>query len=148
MAGVFNGKDLNDWTVKVTGQPLGQDKHHLRDQRHSWVRYDQYAAFDNQFGHLYNQLAHYELLVEYRFVGEQLRGGSDWASMQQWGHAALRTASMSVDQDFPDSVEAHSLGGLGNNKPRPTGSVCTPGTEVMLDDALAPHHCSYSSSAT
>ena len=150
---LFNGEDLNDWTVKITGQPLGQDKHQTFRVSNGIleVRYDQYTAFDNQFGHLFfNQpFAHYELLVEYRFVGEQLRGGPGWATRNSGVMLhAQEPASMSVDQDFPDSVEAQFLGGFSDNQPRPTGNVCTPGTEVMLDDALAPHHCSYSSSAT
>ena len=150
---LFNGKDLSDWTVKITGQPLGQDKYQTFRISNGIleVRYDQYAAFDNQFGHLfYSQpFAHYELLVEYRFVGEQLRGGPGWAKRNSGVMLhAQEPASMSVDQDFPDSVEAQFLGGFSDNQPRPTGNVCTPGTEVMLDDALAPHHCSYSSSAT
>ncbi|GIR63924.1 MAG: hypothetical protein CM15mP68_5900 [Pseudomonadota bacterium] len=144
---------MNDWTVKITGQPLGQDKHQTFRVSNGIleVRYDQYTAFDNQFGHLFfNQpFAHYELLVEYRFVGEQLRGGPGWATRNSGVMLhAQEPASMSVDQDFPDSVEAQFLGGFSDNQPRPTGNVCTPGTEVMLDDALAPHHCSYSSSAT
>ena len=52
---LFNGKDLSDWTVKVTGQPLGQDKYQTFRVSNGIleVRYDQYAAFDNQFGHLF-----------------------------------------------------------------------------------------------
>ena len=52
---LFNGEDLNDWTVKITGQPLGQDKHRTFRVSNGIleVRYDQYTAFDNQFGHLF-----------------------------------------------------------------------------------------------
>ena len=72
-----NGEDLNDWTVKITGQPLGQDKHRTFRVSNGIleVRYDQYTAFDNQFGIFFNQpFAHYELLVV-QHIGEQLRGG-------------------------------------------------------------------------
>src|SRR5690242_20520169 len=35
------------------------------------------------------------------------------------------------EQDWPISVEMQLLAGLGDGKPRPTGNMCSPGTEVM-----------------
>ena len=55
---------------------------------------------------------------------------------------------MTVGQDFPHSIEAQLLGGLSDNKQRPTGNVCTPGTDIMLAEGMAKQHCSYSSSDT
>ena len=61
---------------------------------------------------------------------------------------AQNPTTMALDQDFPVSIEAQFLGGLSDNKRRPTGNVCTPGTDIVLGDSLANQHCSYSSSAT
>jgi len=55
---------------------------------------------------------------------------------------------MTLLQDFPISIEAQFLGGLGDGKPRPTLSVCTPGTEVVYHGSLLPVHCQNSTSKT
>ena len=150
---LFNGKDLNDWTVKIAGQAAGEDKYQTFRVENGLikVRYDRYEQFANQFGHLFFQqpFSRYELLVEYRFVGSQLEGGPAWARRNSGVMLhAQDPATMALNQDFPDSIEAQFLGGLGDNKRRPTGSVCSPGTEIMLGDMMAKQHCTYSSSAT
>jgi hypothetical protein len=150
---LFNGQDLRNWSVKITGQPLGQDKYQTFRVAEGvlQVRYDNYEGFNNQFGHLFyaQPLSHYELLVEYRFVGEQVSGGPAWAERNSGVMLhAQAPGTMTVGQDFPDSIEAQFLGGLSDGKMRPTGSVCTPGTEIMLDNGRAPQHCTYSSSTT
>ena len=45
------------------------------------VRYDNYASFANQFGHIFfrQPFSRYELLIEYRFVGSQVPDGPAWA---------------------------------------------------------------------
>ncbi len=55
---------------------------------------------------------------------------------------------MSMQQDFPDSIEVQFLGGLSNGKARPTANVCTPGTHIVLQGKLTRQHCIASSSAT
>ena len=150
---LFNGRNLDQWTAKITGQPLGQDRYQTFSVSDGLlkVRYHNYDAFDGQFGHLFyaQPFGHYELLIEYRFVGAQVSGGPAWAERNSGVMLhAQEPSTMTLDQDFPNSIEAQFLGGLSDNKPRPTGSVCSPGTEIMLDDALATAHCTYSSSAT
>ena len=55
--------------------------------------------------------------------------------------------SMLLEQEFPVSLEAQLLGGLGDG-PRPTGNLCTPGTNVVMDGELITAHCTNSSSDT
>ncbi|MFC1628698.1 family 16 glycoside hydrolase, partial [Gemmatimonadota bacterium] len=55
--------------------------------------------------------------------------------------------SMGLDQDFPVSIEAQFLGGLGEDE-RPTGNVCTPGTNISMDDEFITRHCTNSNSKT
>ena len=149
---LFNGQDLNDWVPKVAGYELGDNfanTFRVSDGLLQ-VRYDGYDRFDDRFGHLFfkTPFSHYRLIVEYRFVGEQAAGGPDWARRNSgiMLHAQA-PGTMTRDQDFPISLEVQLLGGLGEG-PRPTGNVCTPGTEIIIDGEPAAGHCIESSSPT
>jgi hypothetical protein len=52
------------------------------------------------------------------------------------------------EQDWPISVEYQILAGAGDGKSRPTGNMCSPGTEVFFKGDLYPQHCINSSSKT
>jgi hypothetical protein len=54
---------------------------------------------------------------------------------------------MSIDQEFPVSIEVQLLGGNGTDE-RSTGNVCTPGTHIMMGGELITEHCINSSSKT
>lgn len=54
---------------------------------------------------------------------------------------------MRKDQDFPVSIEGQLLGGDGKSE-RPTGNVCTPGTNIVLGGKLWTQHCTNSTSPT
>ena len=54
---------------------------------------------------------------------------------------------MTKDQDFPVSIEVQFLGGNGKDN-RPTGNVCTPGTNIVMKDKLITQHCNDSRSKT
>ena len=52
---IFNGKDLNDWIVKVNHHETGENfgnTFRVEDGIIK-VRYDQYGDFNEQFSHLY-----------------------------------------------------------------------------------------------
>ena len=55
---------------------------------------------------------------------------------------------MLKDQDFPISIELQLLGGLGDGRPRPTGNMCSPGTEVSMHGERVRGHCVNSTSKT
>jgi hypothetical protein len=55
---------------------------------------------------------------------------------------------MTKEQDFPISIEAQFLGGLSDGNPRPTLSMCSPGTEIVYQGELYPKHCLPSASKT
>jgi hypothetical protein len=55
--------------------------------------------------------------------------------------------SMDIDQDFPVSIEAQFLGGLGTGE-RSTLNVCTPGTDINILDSIVQGHCTNSRSKT
>ncbi len=149
---LFNGRNLDGWTPKITGFPVGENALNTFRVEDGLlqVRYDQYDAFDERFGHLFykDSFSYYVIAVEYRFVGEQVAGGPGWAERNSGimvhGQPA---ATMQRDQDFPISIEVQLLGGLGKG-PRTTANLCTPGTHVEMKGTLVTAHCVNSSSPT
>lgn len=149
---LFNGKDLEGWTPKITGQKLGDDpyKTFRVEDGVLKVRYDNYLEFKGQFGHLFykESFSKYKLRLEYRFVGQQVKGGPGWAIRNSGVMIHGQSPeTMRVDQEFPVSIEVQYLGGDGKN-PRPTGNLCTPGTHVVMDGKLLTRHCTNSRSKT
>jgi hypothetical protein len=139
---LFNGKDLQNWMVKITGYDLGDN--------FGKVSYDHYDKFDGRFGHIFyrQKFSHYIVAVEYRFVGEQAPGGPDWAFRNSGIMVHCQPPeSMQKDQDFPISIEVQLLGGSGTGE-RPTANLCTPGTNVVMNGSLFTTHCLNSSSPT
>ena len=55
---------------------------------------------------------------------------------------------MPPDQDFPISLEVQFLGGLSDGNSRPTGNLCSPGTQVEYEGELTDSHCINSTSPT
>lgn len=151
---LFNGKDLNDWTVKIAKHEVGENfanTFRVEDGLLK-VRYDGYDDFDFQYGHLHYNTPYsaYLLRVEYRFTGEQAPGGEGWA----WRNSGVMLhgqdpRTMLKDQDFPISIEGQLLGGDGANE-RTTSNLCTPGTNVLMevDGEVFTPHCTNSRSKT
>ena len=149
---LFNGKDLDGWTPKIKGYELGEnhaDTFRVEDGVLK-VSYDKYEQFDNKFGHLFykEKFSRYRLRVEYRFVGKQSQGGPGWAVRNSGVMFHCQDPkSMRKDQDFPVSVEAQFLGGMGKGN-RPTNNMCSPGTNVVMNGKLFTTHCTNSKSKT
>jgi hypothetical protein len=150
---LFNGKDLSDWIVKIRRHEVGVNfgnTFRVEDGVLK-VRYDQYGTFENQFGHLFYRrpFSHYRLRVEYRFVGEQVPGGPEWAIRNSGVMVHSQDpATMPAGQDFPISMENQFLGGLSNGAARSTSNLCTPGTNSVIQGKLDTRHCINSTSAT
>jgi hypothetical protein len=150
---MFNGRDLADWTIQFTTQELGvnfRDTFRVEDGLLK-VRYDKWQKFDGEFGHLFYKqpFSYYRIAAEYRFVGDQVTGGPDWARRNNglMLHAPDPT-TMTRQQDFPISMEVQLLGGLSNGRPRSTANLCTPATHVVINGALVTTHCVNSKSKT
>lgn len=149
---LFNGKDLEGWTPKIRGYKPGENfgnTFRVEDGLLK-VRYDAYDQFDNRFGHLFvsGTWSNYRLRIEYRFVGEQVPGGPGWA-LRNSGVMVHGQApeTMTVEQDFPASIEVQLLGGDGVHE-RHTLNLCTPGTHVEMGGQLITRHCTDSRSKT
>lgn len=149
---LFNGRDLENWVPKFTGQPLGNNYRDTFRVENGVLKvsYDNWKKFDGEFGHLiYKQpFSNYLLRLEYRFTGEQLNNGPDWAFRNNGVMLHGQTPeSMSLDQRFPVSIEVQLLGGNGHD-PRTTANVCSPSTHYMHEGKLVTQHCTNSTSAT
>jgi Domain of Unknown Function (DUF1080) len=149
---LFNGKNLDGWTPKFTGFAAGENYNDTFRVENGLLRvaYDKYKEFGGKFGHLFykDKFSHYVLRVEYRFVGDQAKGAPGWALRNNGVMFHCQSpGSMRKEQDFPVSIEFQFLGGLGKGK-RPTGSMCSPGTNVVMDGKLITQHCVDSKSKT
>lgn len=150
---LFNGKNLKGWTVKIKDHRVNDNFGNTFRVENGVLKvsYDQYGdQFKSQFGHIFYKkpFSAYLLLIEYRFVGEQIKDGPAWAIRNSGVMLHGQTPeSMAVDQDFPISLEAQFLGGNGKDK-RSTLNLCTPGTNVVMHDSLFTPHCVNSTSQT
>ena len=134
---LFNGKDLDNWQVKISGYKLGDNfgnTFSVADGIMS-IRYNQYDSFSNRFGAIYynKKFRNFRLRVEYRFVGETTRGAPSWG-LRDGGiqYHCQPPASLGLNQSFPVCLEYNLHGGNGKDE-RPVGEICTPGTSVEID---------------
>jgi hypothetical protein len=149
---MFNGQNLDGWTVKIKGYELGDNYGNTFRVEDGVLKvsYDQYDKFDGKFGHLFykDRFSHYRMRLEYRFTGKQTPGGPGWAFRNSGVMIHGQSPeTMRKDQDFPVCIEVQLLGGNGTDE-RSTGNLCTPGTHVVIDDGLVTRHCISSSSQT
>jgi hypothetical protein len=149
---LFNGKDLEGWTPKIRGYAAGENFGNTFRVEDGLLKvsYDRYPQFNDRFGHLFTKqkYSHYRLRVEYRFVGQQSKGGPSWAIRNSGAMIHSQSAeSMGKLQDFPVSIEVQYLGGNGKDE-RPTANVCTPGTHIVMGGKLITQHCTNSRSKT
>jgi len=150
---LFNGKDLTGWTPKIRGYELGDNYADTFRAENGVIKvaYDKYEGpFRGRYGHMFYKdlFSHYVLRIEYRFVGEQVAGGPDWALRNSGVMIhGQDPKTMEKDQEFPVCIEVQFLGGDGKN-PRTTGNLCTPGTHVVMNGKRHTQHCTNSTSET
>jgi hypothetical protein len=143
---------MKDWKVKIKDHPLNENFGNTFRVENGVMKvsYDQYDEFKEQYGHIFynKKFSAYLLVVEYRFLGDQVKGGPEWAIRNSGAMLHCQSPeSMLVEQDFPISLEEQLLGGNGKD-PRPTANLCSPSTNVFLADTLFTTHCINSSSKT
>lgn len=150
---LFNGTDINDWIVKIhhheTGDNYGQT-FRVEDSLIK-VRYDQYDTFNERYGHLYYKqpFSYYRLVLDYKFTGDWRKDAPGYTILNSGVMFHSQDPhSMPKEQDWPISVEMQFLAGLGDGKPRPTGNMCSPGTDVVYEGKIDPRHCIESTSKT
>ncbi|MEO7766965.1 MAG: DUF1080 domain-containing protein [Ferruginibacter sp.] len=142
---LFNGKNLQNWTPKITGHPLGENFGNTFRVENGILstRYDQYDSFNNRFGALYfnKNFTNYRLKVEYRFVGNLTAGAPSWG-FQDGGiqYHCQPPATIGLNQPFPVCLEYNLLGGTGKEE-RPTGEICASGIYVEINGKRNSAYC-------
>ena len=150
---LFNGENLDGWTPKFYKEDTGVN--YLNTFRVSngviQVNYDDYTSFDERYGHLfYNALfSSYHLKFKYQFTNQ-------W--MEDAPHFTYRNSGIMFhtqdpktilkNQNWPISVEYQILAEANKNEPRPTGNMCSPGTDIVIVNKISDSHCVRSSSKT
>lgn len=150
---LFNGNDLNDWNIKIKGYPLNENIHNTFRVEDGVLKvsYDEYDSFNENYGHIFYKkpFSSYRLKMQYRFTGDQFEGAAGWAHRNSGVMIHSQSPeSMAVDQLFPLSIEVQMLGGITEGVSRSTGNLCTPGTNVVMNDQLVTDHCINSISKT
>lgn len=150
---LFNGRDIQDWIVKIHHHDVGENfgnTFRVEDGMIK-VRYDQYGDFNDQFGHLYYKqpFSAFHLLVEYRFSGALQPGAPDYTLLNSGVmFHSQDPRTMPREQNWPISVEMQFLAGLVDGQPRPTGNMCSPGTDIEYEGKVYDGHCLSSRSRT
>lgn len=150
---LFNGQNLDGWTVKIHHHEVDDNFADTFRVENGLLRvsYDQYDTFDKKFGHLYfnKPYANFHLKLDYRFYGEFMHDAPHYA-LRNSGVMYYSQAPKTIlkEQDWPISVEMQFLAGLDDGKARPTGNMCSPGTEIDYQGQRYHEHCLRSSSPT
>ena len=133
----------NDWDIKIAGSALNEDPR----ETFRWavsggdtvieVNYSNYTTYGNAFGHMgykHREFSHYLLRGEYQVWGTQMTGNPGSWALENNGFMlhSQSMASMTMNQDFPVSLEAQLLGpansSAGGATSASTMNLCTPGT--------------------
>jgi hypothetical protein len=150
---IFNGENLDGWTVKFSGYELGENYKNTFRAGYGILsaNYDEYENFNAEWGHIFykEKLSHYRLRLEYRFTGDTIPGAPEWAIRNNGIMFHTQSPdSMEIIHGWPVSLEFQLLGGLSDGNERPTGNVCTPGTHILIKGELVKQHCINSTSKT
>ncbi len=150
---LFNGKDLEGWVVKIHHHGLGDnyaDTFRVHNGKIQ-VNYDGYVEFKERYGHLFfkEPYSSFHLKFEYRFTDQWLKD-APYFTYRNSGimFHSQDPKTILKEQDWPISVEYQILAEEEAGVPRPTGNMCSPGTDVFFNGEKDPRHCINSSSKT
>jgi hypothetical protein len=150
---LFNGKDLKGWSAKFYHHELGDNYANTFRVVDGaiLVSYDDYGEFDERYGHLFFQesFSSFHLKFEYRFTDQWMEEAPDFTYRNSGVmFHSQDPKTILKEQNWPISVEYQMLADAGDGNPRPTGNMCSPGTEVFYRGEMDPRHCISSSSDT
>lgn len=150
---LFNGENLDGWTAKFHHHETGENYANTFRVVDGiiQVNYDDYDTFDERFGHLFydEPFSSYHLTFDYRFTEQWMEDAPDY-TFRNSGVMFHSQSPESIlkEQDWPISVEYQMLAEQEEGVSRPTGNMCSPGTDVVYEGELDPRHCINSSSDT
>jgi hypothetical protein len=151
---LFNGKNLDGWIPKFYHHEVGDNYANTFSVKNGaiLVSYDDYNDdFGGRYGHLFYEkpFSSYHLKFQYRFTDQWI----DYTSKFTFRNSGVMFHSQDPktilkEQNWPISVEYQTLAEEKEGVPRPTGNMCSPGTDVFVNHQLTPQHCVQSSSKT
>lgn len=150
---LFNGKDLDNWIPKIHHHETGDNYANTFRAEDGLIkiRYNNYDSFNFRYRHLFYKtpFSHYKLRFAYRFTGIWLKDAPSYTVLNSGVMFHSQSPySILKEQDWPVSVEFQTLAGLPDGRPRPTGNMCSPGTDIVFNGKKDPRHCIESSSTT
>ncbi|GAB3218548.1 DUF1080 domain-containing protein [Algoriphagus aestuariicola] len=150
---LFNGKDLSGWIPKIHHHDAGENfANTFRVEDGAiLVSYQDYGPFEERYGHLFYEkpFASFHLKWEYRFTDEWLKDAASYTYRNSGiMYHSQSPNSILKEQDWPISVEYQMLAEEKVGVARPTGNMCSPGTDVVYEGKIDPRHCINSSSPT
>ncbi len=142
---LFNHKNFDGWDIKIAGHPLNDNYNQNFVVQDSILKvdYSHFKQFDGAFGHIYYKKPYswYIVRTEYRFTGDQLKGGPNYAYLNSGVMLHSQSAaSVTLNQTFPVSLELQLLASDDTLK-RHNGNLCTPGTLVSFGEEPSTAHC-------
>lgn len=150
---LFNGENLDGWIAKFHHHETGDNYANTFRVKDGviQVNYDDYDEFNARYGHLFYEepFSSFHLKFEYRFT-DQWRDDAPSYTYRNSGVMFHSQAPNTIlkEQDWPISVEYQMLAEAEEGESRPTGNMCSPGTEVFYEGEMYPGHCINSSSDT
>ncbi|MEB2785725.1 3-keto-disaccharide hydrolase [Algoriphagus persicinus] len=151
---MFNGENLDGWIPKIYHHETGenyQSTFRIVDGTIA-VNYDDYnEGFNDRYGHLFYKkpFSAFHMTWEYRFTDQWLEDAASY-TYRNSGVMFHSQAPETIlkEQDWPISVEWQMLAEEEEGVPRPTGNMCSPGTDVFFEGEKDPRHCINSTSPT
>lgn len=150
---IFNGKNLKGWTPKIHHHEVGdnyQNTFRVVDGAIE-VNYDGYGDFEERYGHLFYKQPYssFHLKWEYRFTDQFLKSAPSYTYRNSGiMYHSQAPETILKEQDWPISVEYQMLAEEKAGVARPTGNMCSPGTDIVYEGKIDPRHCINSSSPT
>jgi len=151
---MFNGKDLEGWIPKIQHHETGENYANTFRVVDGMieVNYDDYKeGFDDRYGHLFYEkpFSSFHMTWEYRFTDQWLEDAASYTYRNSGVMFHSQAPSTILkEQDWPISVEWQMLAEEEEGEPRPTGNMCSPGTDVYFEGKKDPRHCINSTSPT
>ncbi|WP_298537521.1 DUF1080 domain-containing protein [uncultured Algibacter sp.] len=152
---LFNGKSLDGWNMKLYHHKLGDNYANTFRVVNGviQVNYDDYEnqLFGERFGHLfYNKpFSSFHLKFKYKFTNQWLKD-APYFTYRNSGimFHSQDPKTILKEQNWPISVEYQILAEENVGEPRPTGNMCSPGSEVVFNNVMDSRHCIKSTSET
>lgn len=150
---LFNGENLDGWIAKFYHHEVGDNYANTFRVKNGaiLVSYDDYTTFNDRYGHLFFQkpFSSYHLKFQYRFTDQWMKDAASYT----YRNSGIMFHSQDPktilkEQDWPISVEYQMLAEETEGVARPTGNMCSPGTDVFVNYEKTPQHCVRSSSKT